>query len=428
MRITVMGLWHLGCVTSGCLAKHHDVVGLDFDKRIVDGLLIGKLPIFEPGLNELINNGLVSKKLEFTTDSSLACKTSDVLWVTIDTPVDDRDESDTESVLTKIRDTIPHLKENSLIILSSQLPVGTCRKLSKEFSNYRFAVIPENLRLGKAIEIFENPDRIIIGAMDSETVCQLVELLSAYKTQIIWMGSESAEMTKHAINSFLAMSITFMNEVARLCELTKANAKDVERGLKSEERIGPKAYLSAGNSFSGGTLARDVKTLNKIAEDHGEKIDVLSSIIPSNINHSKWPIKTLSKFFTNEEFLPEVCVLGLTYKAGTNTLRRSSSIEFIKEMHDRGCCIRAFDPSNPELPSELSYIKLSNDVEEAVSGSHAIVIGTECPEFKKLNWEKIIGLMKTKIIIDAGGFLQVEIYKTLYKYPNINYRRVGSIT
>src|ERR1700728_3474374 len=270
MKIIVQGLWHLGSVTAACCAKHFQVTGLDFDTANVAKLNSGHAPLLEPGLDELISVGIAAKKLLFTTDSKIACENADILWLTYDTPVNENDESDVESVLADLRRALPHLSKGALVLISAQLPVGTCAKLEKEFPQFYFTCSPENLRLGKAIDSFEKAERVIVGIRDDAKKPLLEKLFAPFTAQIIFMRTESAEMVKHALNSFLALSITFINEVARLCEHTGADAKEVSIGLKSEPRIGPKAYLGPGGPFAGGTLARDVGTLTKLAKASDE--------------------------------------------------------------------------------------------------------------------------------------------------------------
>ncbi len=227
--------------------------------------------MLEPGLNNLIAAGLASKKLSFTTDAKIACENAEILWLCYDTPVNENDESDVELVLTNLRKALTHLPKDALVLISAQLPVGTCAKLEKEFPQFHFACSPENLRLGKAIDSFEKAERVVVGIRDDAKKAVLEELFAPFTPQILFMRTESAEMVKHALNSFLALSITFINEIARLCEHTGADAKEVSAGLKSEPRIGPKAYLGPGGPFAGGTLARDVVTLTKTCRSERRK-------------------------------------------------------------------------------------------------------------------------------------------------------------
>jgi UDPglucose 6-dehydrogenase len=269
MKICIFGLWHLGSVISACIAsKGHKVIGIDENLRNIKNLKNNKAPIFEPGLNKLIKKGLKSKKLIFTNDIKKA-NDAEILWVTFDTQVDINDNADVSFVEEQVKKIMPHLKKNVIILFSSQLPVGTIKKI-QEFSKknfpkkkFKFACSPENLKLGNALNVFLNPDRVIIGINDKKIKNILAQLFKPITKQIMWMKIESAEMTKHTINSFLATSIIFANEIASICEKVGANYLEIEKGIKSDSRIGQKAYLSAGKPIAGGTLLRDVNFLNK---------------------------------------------------------------------------------------------------------------------------------------------------------------------
>src|SRR5580692_4511576 len=293
MNICVLGLWHLGSVTAACCAKHFHVVGLDFDIANIERLNSGQAPLMEPGLNELISAGLAAKKLSFTIDPKIACAHADILWLTYDTPVNDHDESDVEFVLGNLRRALPALPAGALVLISAQLPVGTCAKLEKEFPQFSFACSPENLRLGKAIDAFEKAERAVVGVRNDAKKALLEELFKPFAAQTLFMRTESAEMVKHALNSFLALSITYINEIARLCEHTGADAKEVSIGLKSDIRIGPRAYLGPGGPFAGGTLARDVVTLTKLGASTGETLAVIPAIKQSNDLHRGWALRRL---------------------------------------------------------------------------------------------------------------------------------------
>jgi UDPglucose 6-dehydrogenase len=292
MKICVFGLQHLGCVTAACLAdKGFVITGLDPNIENVEFLNRGISPIFEPNLNELIYRNL-GINLKFTTDIKSALKDTKITWVTFDTPVDGNDIANTLYVKHQIFSLYPHLSPDTVILISSQLPVGSTRKLQEEhtrwFKNYvTFAYSPENLRHGKAIEIFNNPERIIVGTNTKNNVNILDKLFKTINPNIIWMSLESAEMTKHALNAFLATQITFINEISLICKETGADVEDVEKGLKSDSRIGKKAFLKAGKHYSGGTLGRDVQYLREISDDLNLKSTLLKSISESNNNHKK---------------------------------------------------------------------------------------------------------------------------------------------
>ncbi len=408
MNITVLGLWHLGSVTAACCAKQFQVVGLDFDEANVAKLNSGHAPLLEPGLDELISAGIAAKKLSFTTDSKIACENADILWLCYDTPVNDSDESDVESVLANLRRALPHLPKGALVLISSQLPVGTCANLEKEFPQFHFACSPENLRLGKAIDSFEKAERVIVGIRDDTKKPLLEKLFAPFTPQIIFMRTESAEMVKHALNSFLALSITFINEIARLCEHTGADAKEVSIGLKSEPRIGPKAYLGPGGPFAGGTLARDVVTLTKLAEANGEKISVIPAIKQSNDLHRGWAFRRLQSRLGDLRG-KKISILGLTYTTNTDTLRRSAAVELCKQLLAAGANVSVFDPAVKNLPDELSKIQVAQEILTAVIGAEAAVICTEWPQFRQADWVKIIPTMRQPVFVDANRFLEKEL-------------------
>jgi len=412
MKIVVQGLWHLGCVTAACSARHFDVVGLDFDEANIATLKIGKAPLAEPGLNELITAGLASGKLSFTSDAMQACSSADVLWVTYDTPVNEDDISDVAAVLTPLRRVLPLLREDVIVLISAQLPVGTCKALEKDFPKLRFASSPENLRLGKAIDAFEKAERVIVGTRDDTPRAILSKLFAPFTPQVIFMCTESAEMVKHGINSFLALSITFINEVARLCEHTGADAKEVAQGLKSEPRIGPRAYLGPGGPFAGGTLARDVVTLSELGVSVGETLSVIPAIKESNDLHRGWSLRRLQSVF-GDLHGRTIAVLGLVYTPGTDTLRRSAAVELCNALLAAGARVQAYDPAVQELPSELGCISLATNIAEAPIGADAVVVCTEWLEFRQADWVSITATMRRKLVIDANRFLEKQLTPVL---------------
>ena len=420
MNICVLGLWHLGSVTAACCAKYFSVVGLDFDTANVAKLSSGQAPLLEPGLNELIAAGLAAKKLLFTTDPKAACANADVLWLTYDTPVNENDESDVEFVLGHLRRALPHLSHGALVLISAQLPVGTCAKLEKEFPQFHFACSPENLRLGKAIEAFEKAERVIVGIRNDDKKALLEQLFKPFAAQTIFMRTESAEMVKHALNSFLALSITFINEVGRLCEHTGADAKEVSVGLKSEPRIGPKAYLGPGGPFAGGTLARDVVTLSNLAEANGERISVIPAIKQSNDLHRGWAFRRLQSRL-GDLHGKKISILGLTYTTNTDTLRRSAAVELCQQLLAAGAKVSAFDPAVKSLPAELNSVSLAADIAAALTSADAVAVCTEWPQFRQADWAKISPQMRQSVFVDANRFLEKE----LKNLPGVELLSVG---
>ena len=408
-KITVLGLWHLGSVTAACCAKHCGadelVIGLDFDEAVVAGLQKGKAPLFEPGLDALIAERLSTPLLRFTTDVRSACAFTDVLWVCYDTPVNDSDESDVAFVLERVRRCLPHVPDGALVLISSQLPVGTARQLETEFPKLHFAVSPENLRLGKAIEAFEKAERVIVGVRDAARRGILEKIFKPFTSNILFMRTESAEMVKHALNSFLALSITFINEVARLCEHVGADAKEVAAGLKSEPRIGPKAYLGPGGPFAGGTLARDVVTLTSLGAQHGEALRLIPAIKQSNDEHRGWALRQLQARLGNLTNRT-VAILGLVYTPNTDTLRRSAAVELCQKLQSAGAHVVAFDPVIKKTSVELGETKLVHGVDAALTHADGAVVCTEWPQFREANWASAVAKMRRALVIDANRFLE----------------------
>jgi UDPglucose 6-dehydrogenase len=420
MKIVVLGLWHLGCVTAACSARFARVVGLDFDSSNVASLSLGKAPILEPGLESLIEEGIRSGSLSFETDAALACSGADLLWVTHDTPVDGDDFADVSPVFDGISRCLPHLPNQAIVLISSQVPAGSCRRLESMHPGRRFAYSPENLRLGRALEIFLKPDRIILGTRTRADAEELSEFLRHFSSNIIPVRTESAEVIKHAINSFLAASITFMNEVSRICEIVGADAKEVERGLKSESRIGPRAYLSPGGPFAGGTLARDVVALTNLAADNGESLVLLPSIKASNDQHKFWALRRLQEELGSLKG-KVIAVLGLTYKPGTDTLRRSLAVELCHALLGEGAEIKAYDPAVDSMPGELNTIPLFHKIEEAIDSVDGIVVCTEWPQLLEVEWEKALTQALGRVVIDANGFIAQRVVGI----PGLVYRSVG---
>ena len=412
MRVTVFGLWHLGCVTAACLAEAgHRVVGLDLDPGVLDGLKEGRPPLHEPGLEELVAAGLRSGNLSFSSDAPSALRDAEVVWVAFDTPVNGDDEADVAWVRAQLDAVAAALRPGTLVLVSSQVPVGFTGGLERDWAGkgLRFACSPENLRLGKALDCFRKPERVVVGCRDAASRETLRRLLRPFCENVVWMSVESAEMTKHAVNAFLAASVTFINELARICEVVGADAKDVERGLKSEGRIGPKAYLSPGAAFAGGTLARDIRFLIGLGEEHGLGASLFRGIWASNREHKGWVRDRLRQLLAGLAD-PVVSVLGLTYKPGTDTLRRSGAVELCAWLHDQGVRVRAHDPVVRWLPEEVGRtVTLCDSVGEALAGADVAVLATEWPDFKQLQADQFVGWMRRPRVIDQNHCLAASL-------------------
>ena len=412
MKVCVQGLWHLGSVTAGCLASiGHEVVGLDFDERVIKGLRAGNPPIYEPGLEEMIRAGLGSGRLRFTTSIEELPSDIELLWVAYDTPVNDDDVADVDFVIAQVEAVLPHLPNNTTVLVSSQMPVGSIRRMEAIADKLcpekvlSFACSPENLRLGKSLDVFLNPDRVVVGVRVDRDRVRIMQLLTPITDRVEWMSVESAEMTKHAINAFLATSVVFANEIAAVCEIVGADAKEVERGLKSEQRIGPKAYLSPGGAFAGGTLARDIEFLKVISQGHQLSIPLLESVKTSNDQHKSWACRKLKALLPSLEGVV-VVVWGLTYKPGTDTLRRSLAVGMCNWLIEQGASVRVHDPVVVEFPTKWhGSVQRFDDALGALRGAQVLLVGTEWPMYREIPKDRIASVSPGLVVLDPNRFL-----------------------
>lgn len=427
MDVAVAGLWHLGTVTAACLAAAgYRVRAFDQDAATVCALQQGRLPVAEPGLAELTARGVAAGLLCFSADPA-AVAGADVLWVTYDTPVDEQDQADVGFVVNSVVALFPHLMRGALVLVSSQLPVGTTARLealhraAHPDGGVSFACSPENLRLGQAIEVFTRPDRVVVGVRTEADRAKVAALLAPFTDRVEWMSVESAEMTKHALNAFLATSVAFINEVAALCEQVGADARAVERALKSDVRIGPRAYLKAGAAFAGGTLARDVTALAAEGERRSLPLRLLPAVRASNELHKNWPCRRLGELLgplTGRR----VGVLGLTYKPGTDTLRRSASLEACRWLAGQGALVRAYDPAVAALPEDVAGVQVCPTAEAAVRAAEAILVATPWPVFRDLAAEELARWARPSVVVlDPAGYLA----ERLASDPRIRYVTVG---
>lgn len=434
MKVCVQGLWHLGSVTSACLASvGHQVIGLDFDEMTVGKLRSATAPVREPGLDDLIRAGLAQGRLAYTSDAQEAIAGADVLWVAYDTPVDEDDNGDVDFVVEQVRRIFPLVTPRTLVLISSQVPVGTTRTLEDAYSlarqsagakaiGGRFSYSPENLRLGQALAAFLQPDRLVVGCRTSADRAVLQELLHPITHRIEWMSVESAEMTKHAINAFLATSVAFINELATLCEAVGADAREVERGLRTDGRIGPRAYLTPGVAYSGGTLARDIAFLTGIGVERAIPTSLLQGVRLSNDAHKGW-FRTKLRDLMGELKGCTIAIWGLTYKAGTDTLRRSSSVELCRWLIDQGARVRVHDPARPSLPEDLEErVLVASSPEEALAEASVLVVATEWPEYRSFDAASVVAALSgERIVLDPNRFLD----STFAESHGLRYVSVG---
>lgn len=404
-RIAIVGLWHLGCTAAAAwLKKDFSVVGIDFDEKIIEKLSKGKAPLYEPYLDEILQKSLAEKKLVFST-SPEKIKGCDFVFLTYDTPMDERDLYNLQPLEEALEKICPYLSKSASLIVSSQVPVGTCSKWEAQF-NCSIAYSPENLKLSEAIENYLNPGHIVIGADKPKVLEKVKELFSNIPAKYLTMNLKSAEMTKHAINAFLASSITFANQLSDACGLSGADFHQVTSAMKLDPRIGDKAYMKAGIGFSGGTLGRDLRILSQLNKTRGggtfpffQEIWQHNQQRPRLLVHK---IGRVLKHFAEKK----IAILGLTYKPGTSTLRRSLPLEMAYDLIRRQSRVKVYDPkADWSEGKNQEGLEKAKDPYDAAFGADFLLVLTPWPEFKELDFEKIGKSMREKRIFDPHSCL-----------------------
>jgi UDPglucose 6-dehydrogenase len=420
-KICIVGLWHLGTVNAGCFAEMgFSVVGVDDDRERVEKLNKGEAPLFEPGLDDLLHAGLKAQRLSFTTDWAKAVGDASHVVVAFDTPVDDNDDVDLSIIFKAAERMGKYLHPGSTVVIHSQVPVGTCDKIRGTIQQalpqrpFGLACVPENLKLGRAIERFRRPAMIVIGADDEPTRQRVESLYVSLPVPKVVMNIRSAEMTKHAINSYLATCVSYINELANLCDLAGADAMKVSSALRMDERVSPHAPLGPGGlGFAGATLARDIRALQGLGRRVGYPTDLFDAVIKVNETQKTIVIRRLTGLYGSLEGLT-VGILGLTYKAGTSTLRRSTAIEIARELKAAGATVKAFDPKAAmEELEDKQLLTVCASPEEVATGGDALVIVTEWPEFKHVDFGSLVGLMRNPVLIDTKNMLDPQIAQSL---------------
>jgi len=407
-KICVIGLWHLGCVYAACLADlGYSVTGADEDPEVIRNLKQGKAPLFEPGLDDLISKGISAGRLTFQTDINASTRDTQFVVIAYDTPVDEHDKVDLSIVMRAV-DRLKKAGLSATLIVSSQVSVGTCEHIEKALNSsgsVGVAYVPENLRLGQAIERFMRPDMIVIGAQNEAVIGKVKGLFSPIPTKIIEMDLRSAEMTKHALNSYLATSISFANEIGNICDLVGADGLKVAAALKADSRIGQKALVRPGLGFAGGTLARDLRVLQEVGGKYEYETSLIDGVLIVNERQNNSIVDRLQRVMgpLNGKM---ISIFGLTYKAGTSTLRRSAALEIIKRLKGEGALVRAYDPRVSLSEESALGINMSLDPYSACEKSDALVIVNDLPEFTELDFVKIRNVMKAPFVFDTQNLLE----------------------
>jgi UDPglucose 6-dehydrogenase len=410
--VCVIGIWHLGAVNAaGFAEKGYQVVGLELDPAKARRLARGVPPLYEPGLEELTRKHLGGKRLRFSSDPRVAAG-ADYVVIAYDSPVNERDEVDISPVVEAARLVGPFLGSATPIVITSQVPLGSSEAIEAQVRlanpGWSSGVVytPENLRLGAAVARFLAPDMLVLGANHPAAAASALALYRPFKTEKLALDLRSAEMVKHALNAFLATSITFINEIAGLCDRLGADAVAVGGALKLDKRIGKSALLMPGLGFSGGTLARDVTQLRRFADGLGHRARLLDAVMAVNEGTFDEVIARLG-----DKLGPlagrKVGVLGLTYKPGTSTVRRSPALKIMSKLAAAGAVCVGYDPkaSARELASLGQTFARAKTVRALATGADALVLVTEWPEFRELPWASLAKLMRQPLVVDCKNFL-----------------------
>ncbi len=412
MNIGVVGLWHLGEIVSTCLAElGHKVIAYDPNSAVIEKFRRSEPVLAEPGIVELMAKNKKAGRLSYEIFSPKFAKLHDAFFVTFDTPITKNDSPDTKIVEKAVAELAKYAKPGLLIVVMSQLPVGTLDKLKQRIKqirrkdDVRIAYVPENLQLGRAIESFMKPARTIIGA-DAKAAEEVKKVFQKLPGEKMVMSPASAEMVKHALNSFLAVSLSFIYNIADICEAAGADVVAVSRALKSDPRIGAAAYLDASLGFSGGTLMRDMRVLESIARENKITVPVVSGAIHTNAKRLMRAVVILKKNLGSLKG-KEVTVLGLTYKPGTPTLRSSLAISLMKLLKRQGMVVSGSDPSaSCAEVAKLTGSGCDKNPYRAASGSVAVIMITAWPEYATLDLARLKKTMRSPFLfIDARNFL-----------------------
>lgn len=445
MNITVVGSGYVGLVAGACFSQMgNNVVALDINESKINKLNKGQIPIYEPGLENMIVEGLKNKTLIFSTDKEYSLSNADIIIIAVGTPMDDNGGANLEF----IRDVSISIgqyitKEYIVVVSKSTVPVGTNREIAKIINkelkkrntnnNIHFDIVsnPEFLKEGVAIKDFLSPDRIIIGT-DSNKAYEVMKKLYApfmiKNNRFIKMSIESAEMTKYAANAMLATKISFINEMSQICELVGANINDVRIGIGADSRIGY-SFIYPGCGFGGSCFPKDVKALEKTAKDYGYNARILDAIQAVNKDQKQVLVKKIKTRFGDNLNGKTFAIWGLSFKPETDDMREATSIVVINELTNAGASIKAYDPKamnevKYHIANKLGSIKLENSKYECLSECDALVVLTEWREFRSPDFNKIYNLLRNAIIFDGRN-----IYHSLdLESMGFEYHQIGVAT
>ncbi len=419
MRVTMIGSGYVGLVSGACFADFaHEVVCVDKDASKIDALLAGKMPIFEPGLDALVASNVAAGRLRFTTDLVEAVKDAEVIFIAVGTPSRRGDgHADLSYVYAAAQEIADAVTGPAIIVNKSTVPVGTgdeVERILRETNpdgDFRVVSNPEFLREGAAIDDFKRPDRIVIGTEDPharDIMERLYRPLYINRSPIIAMSRRGAELTKYAANAFLATKITFINEIADLCEKVGADVQDVARGIGLDGRIGSK-FLHAGPGYGGSCFPKDTLALLKTAQDFDAPQRIVEAVVAVNDNRKRAMGRKIIAAMGGDVRGKTVAILGLTFKPNTDDMRDSPAISIIQTLQDGGATVRAYDPEGTEQAKLLlNNVTYCASPYEAMEGADAAALVTEWNAFRALDLSRVKALLATPVFVDLRNVYSAE--------------------
>jgi UDPglucose 6-dehydrogenase len=437
MKIAVIGTGYVGLVTGTCFAETgNQVTCVDIDVNKVARMQKGEIPIYEPGLDVLFDRNIAEDRLKFTTDIVEGIEGAEVIFLALPTPPDEDGSADLKYILGVANDLGPILKDYAVIVDKSTVPVGTAEKVSAAIAKNAtvdFDVVsnPEFLREGVAVEDFMKPDRVVVGTTSDRAKKVMERLYAPLVRQgnpVIFMDERSAEMTKYAANSFLALKITFMNEIANLCERVGANVDDIRRGIGTDSRIG-KRFLFAGIGYGGSCFPKDVQALAKTSKDYGYDFRTLKSVMAVNADQKKKLLPIVEEYFEGSLAGKTIAVWGLAFKPYTDDIREAPALENIQALLAAGAKVTAYDPEAMDNVKKLiPEITYCHTAYAALDDADALMIFTEWPQFRTPDFTKMGKLLKEKVVFDGRNLYELNTMREHgFTYYSIGRESVNSV-
>nr|WP_269153250.1 UDP-glucose/GDP-mannose dehydrogenase family protein [Neobacillus sedimentimangrovi] len=421
VKILVIGTGYVGTTTSLIFCeKGHQVTGLDLDDRKIQALTSGKLHFYEPGLEELLTKHITNRNISFTTGTETAIKENDVIFICVGTPMGKEGSADLTFVKNVAESIGRYMNRYKVVVTKSTVPVGTAEKVTNwiiknQPTPISFDVVsnPEFLREGSALYDALYPDRIVIGTTSEKARTIMEELYKDFQCPVVQTNPKASEMIKYAANSFLAMKISYINELARLCDELGINVNDVSKGIGLDHRIGP-LFLRAGMGYGGSCFPKDVNALLQTAKENGHLLSILDSVVKVNASQPLYFMQKIKQALGGDLQGKTIAVLGLSFKANTDDTRESPSLIIIEKLLDDQVTVRAHDPVVHLDNSPLSkVVQQFETVEEAVSGTDAVILCTDWDDYKSLNWGELKPLMKQPYIFDGRNMLDKRKVESL---------------